>query len=68
MAYPKQNFSDGNVLFAAQLNAMDDQIAKNENDIKLSNEHIMSGDIDDAILHLGLYVDEDGDICQLEEE
>lgn len=40
MAYPKQNFSDGNVLFAAQLNAMDNQIAKNENDITALKEDI----------------------------
>ncbi len=31
MAYTKRNFADGNVLHAADLNAMDDQIAANEN-------------------------------------
>lgn len=33
MAYTKQNFRDGDILPASQLNAMDDQIAKNETDI-----------------------------------
>ena len=33
MSYTKQNFSDGQTLYASQLNAMDEQIAKNEKEI-----------------------------------
>lgn len=33
MSYTKQNFSDGQTLHASQLNAMDEQIAKNEREI-----------------------------------
>lgn len=33
MSYTKQNFSSKSVLYASQLNAMDNQIATNESDI-----------------------------------
>lgn len=34
MAYTKQNFKGGNKLYASQLNAMDEQISKNENKLE----------------------------------
>ena len=33
MSYVKQNFQDNTILYAENLNSMDDQIAKNETDI-----------------------------------
>lgn len=39
MGYTKQNFLPGNILKAAQLNAMDDQIAANQ--LALENKHSM---------------------------
>lgn len=44
MSYTKQNFTNGNVLDASQLNAMDDQIAANE--LSITN---VTQQIDDAI-------------------
>ena len=41
MAYEKQNFESGEKLYASQLNAMDDQLAKNEEDIDLLSEEIV---------------------------
>lgn len=38
MSYTKQEFKSGEKLYAAQLNAMDEQIGKNEEDIKLLSE------------------------------
>lgn len=40
MAYEKQNFKSGEKLYASQLNAMDDQIAKNAQDVESLNEEI----------------------------
>jgi hypothetical protein len=37
MSYTKQNFSDGQTLHASQLNAMDEQIAKNEREVLICN-------------------------------
>lgn len=40
MAYIKHNYQSGEKLYAAQLNEMDDQIAKNESDVERLSEEI----------------------------
>lgn len=40
MSYTKQNFSDGSILMASQLNAMDTQIKANEEAISSNTEAI----------------------------
>lgn len=53
MAYIKQNFADGDTLYAAGLNAMDNQIAKNESDIggryAKPSSGIPKGDLDSGV-------------------
>jgi len=44
------------------------QIAQNTSDIGDLKNHLKSGKEEDAIWHLGFYLDEDGDLCQVEEE
>jgi hypothetical protein len=56
MSYEKQNFNDGAVLFAQQLNAMDEQIATNEQKIA----ELASGSLQVVFTSTGITDDETG--------
>ena len=81
MSYSKHNFIPGDVLQAKPLNEMDNQIYENsekisqvgntitelKKDLSSLITRLQSGSIENAELHLGFYLDENGDLCQKEE-
>ena len=81
MSYSKHNFIPGDVLRAKPLNEMDNQIYENsekisqvgntitelKKDLSSLITRLQSGSIENAELHLGFYLDENGDLCQKEE-
>lgn len=68
MSYTKQTWANGDIITAAKLNHMEDGIVGTEADVADLKSALLSGAEEDAIWHLGFYLDENGDLCQVEEE
>lgn len=68
MAYTKHNYQSGDVLMASELNEMDDAIEALDQETTQLKEDLKSGTKATAVYHLGLYIDKDGDICQVDDE
>ena len=68
MAYEKHNYQSGAVLMASELNEMDDAIEALDQETTQLKEDLKAGTEATAFYHLGFYLDENGDLCQIEEE
>lgn len=53
---------------AEELSEAAESIAELETDVSALKSHITSKDEEDADYHLGFYIDENGDLCQVDEE
>ena len=68
MAYEKHNYQSGAVLMASELNEMDDAIEALDQETTQLKDDLKAGTKATAVYHLGLYIDEDGDICQVDDD
>ena len=67
MAYTKRNFSDGSILYASDLNAMDDQIALNEAAAAKGFRKLHAETADGTKNFIRLLTDDDGNAFDVEE-
>ena len=65
--YEKQTWVSGEIITEGKLNHMEDGIANMSGEVEDLKTALRSGAEADAEWHLRFYLDENGDLCQVEE-
>lgn len=68
MSYTKHAWVTGETITAEKLNNIEDGVDDVTRHLSDLETRLKSGDEEDADLHLGFYLDENGDLCQVDEE
>ena len=68
MNYTKHAWVTGETITAEKLNNIEDGVDNVNRQLSDLETRLKSGEEEDADLHLGFYLDENGDLCQVDEE